>query len=176
MVSVNQSRLHINYDNYIWRLREIVDKYEIPYEYIELELTESVFSDNTELMLKIMNKLHEVGFKLSIDDFGSGYSSLNILKDIPADVVKIDREFFNGTVNSAKGRAVISTVVDLAKNLNMEVISEGVETGEQVEFLQQIDCAMVQGYYFAKPMPMSAFEELWVNDLALKDIEQQAGE
>ncbi len=176
VVSVNQSRLHINYDNYIWRLREIVDKYEIPYEYIELELTESVFSDNTELMLKIMNKLHEVGFKLSIDDFGSGYSSLNILKDIPADVVKIDREFFNGTVNSAKGRAVISTVVDLAKNLNMEVISEGVETGEQVEFLQQIDCAMVQGYYFAKPMPMSAFEELWVNDLALKDIEQQAGE
>ena len=102
-----------------------MDKYEIPYEYIELELTESVFSDNTELMLKIMNKLHEIGFKLSIDDFGSGYSSLNILKDIPADVVKIDREFFNGTVNSAKGRAVISTVVDLAKNLNMEVISEG---------------------------------------------------
>ena len=176
VVSVNQSRLHINYDDYIWRLREIVDKYEIPYEYIELELTESVFSDNTELMLKIMNKLHEIGFKLSIDDFGSGYSSLNILKDIPADVVKIDREFFNGTVNSAKGRAVISTVVDLAKNLNMEVISEGVETGEQVEFLKQIDCAMVQGYYFAKPMPMNAFEELWVNDLALKDIEQQVGE
>ena len=176
VVSVNQSRLHINYDNYIWRLREIVDKYEIPYGYIELELTESVFSDNTELMLKIMNKLHDIGFKLSIDDFGSGYSSLNILKDIPADVVKIDREFFNGTVNSAKGRAVISTVVDLAKNLNMEVISEGVETKEQVEFLQQIDCAMVQGYYFAKPMPMSAFEELWVNDLALKDIEQRVGE
>ena len=72
VVSVNQSRLHINYDDYIWRLREIVDKYEIPYEYIELELTESVFSDNTELMLKIMNKLHDVGFKLSIDDFGSG--------------------------------------------------------------------------------------------------------
>lgn len=176
VVSVNQSRLHINYDDYIWRLREIVDKYEIPYRYIELELTESVFSDNTELMLKIMNKLHDVGFKLSIDDFGSGYSSLNILKDIPADVVKIDREFFNETVNSSKGRAVISTVVDLAKNLNMEVISEGVETLEQVEFLQQIECAMVQGYYFAKPMPMSAFEELWVNDLALKDIEQRGQE
>lgn len=166
VISVNQSRLHLNNDDYIWRLREIVDKYGIPYEYIELELTESVFTENADLMLKIMQKLHEIGFKLSIDDFGSGYSSLNMLKDIPADVVKIDREFFNGTVNSQKGRAVISTVVDLAKNLDMQVISEGVETVEQVNFLQDIECHMVQGYYFAKPMPIKEFEELWAKDLA----------
>ena len=165
VISVNQSRLHLNFEDYIWRLREIVDKYEIPYEYIELELTESVFTENAELLLKTMRKLHEIGFKLSIDDFGSGYSSLNMLKDIPADVIKIDREFFNGTVNSQKGRAVISTVVDLAKNLNMEVISEGVETVEQVDFLTEIDCSMVQGYYFAKPMTMESFEELWFSDL-----------
>ena len=94
-----------------------------------------------------------------------------MLKDIPADVVKIDREFFNGTVNSQKGRAVISTVVDLAKNLNMQVISEGVETVEQVDFLQDIDCHMVQGYYFAKPMPIKDFEELWVKDLAEAESE-----
>ena len=123
-------------------------------------------------MLKVMQKLHEIGFKLSIDDFGSGYSSLNMLKDIPADVVKIDREFFNGTVNSQKGRAVISTVVDLAKNLDMQVISEGVETVEQVDFLQDIDCHMVQGYYFAKPMPMKDFEELWAKDLAAAETER----
>lgn len=166
VISVNQSRLHLNNDDYIWRLREIVDKYSIPYEYIELELTESVFTENADLMLKIMQKLHEIGFKLSIDDFGSGYSSLNMLKDIPADVVKIDREFFNGTVNSQKGRAVISTVVDLAKNLDMQVISEGVETVEQVDFLQDIECHMVQGYYFAMPMPIKEFEELWAKDLA----------
>lgn len=166
VISVNQSRLHLNNDDYIWRLREIVDKYGIPYEYIELELTESVFTENADLMLRIMQKLHEIGFKLSIDDFGSGYSSLNMLKDIPADVVKIDREFFNGTVNSQKGRAVISTVVDLAKNLDMQVISEGVETVEQVNFLQDIECHMVQGYYFAKPMPIKEFEELWAKDLA----------
>lgn len=164
VISVNQSRLHLNYDDYIWRLREIVDKYEIPYEYIELELTESLFTENMEKLLTIMHKLHDIGFKLSLDDFGSGYSSLNMLKDIPVDVVKIDREFFNGTVNSEKGRAVISTVVDLAKNLDMEVISEGVETLEQVEFLTEINCAMVQGYYFAKPMPISSFEELWHKD------------
>ncbi|MBD5383545.1 MAG: EAL domain-containing protein [Ruminococcaceae bacterium] len=166
VISVNQSRLHLNNDDYIWRLREIVDKYNIPYEYIELELTESVFTENADLMLKTMQKLHEIGFKLSIDDFGSGYSSLNMLKDIPADVVKIDREFFNGTVNSQKGRAVISTVVDLAKNLDMQVISEGVETIEQVDFLQDIECHMVQGYYFAKPMPIKEFEDLWAKDLA----------
>ncbi len=171
VISVNQSRLHLNNDDYIWRLREIVDKYEIPYKYIELELTESVFTENAEKLLAIMQKLHDIGFKLSLDDFGSGYSSLNMLKDIPVDVVKIDREFFNGTVNSEKGRAVISTVVDLAKNLNMEVISEGVETLEQVEFLTEIDCAMVQGYYFAKPMNMAAFEELWDKDLAMREAE-----
>lgn len=167
IISVNQSRLHLNNDDYIWRLREIVDKYAIPYEYLELELTESVFTENADLMLRVMQKLHDIGFKLSIDDFGSGYSSLNMLKDIPADVVKIDREFFNGTVNSRKGRAVISTVVDLAKNLHMQVISEGVETVEQVNFLEDIDCHMVQGYFFAKPMPLKEFEKLWFNDLEL---------
>ena len=160
VVSVNQSRLHINDDDYIWRLREIVDKYEIPYEYIELELTESVFTEDADRMIAIMNKLHELGFKLSIDDFGSGYSSLNLLKDIPADVLKIDREFFNGTVNSKKGRAVISSVVDMAKNLDMNVISEGVETKDQIEFLEEIDCNMVQGFYFAKPMKLKEFSEL----------------
>ncbi|MBQ8170964.1 MAG: EAL domain-containing protein [Oscillospiraceae bacterium] len=171
VVSVNQSRLHLNYDDYIWRLREIVDKYEIPYEYIELELTESVFMENAEKLLAIMQKLHDIGFKLSLDDFGSGYSSLNMLKDIPVDVVKIDREFFNGTVNSEKGRAVISTVVELAANLNMEVISEGVETKEQVDFLADINCAMVQGYYFAKPMTIESFEELWDKDTLQKNSE-----
>lgn len=165
VVSVNQSRLHLNYDDYIWRLREIVDKYDIPYEYIELELTESVFTENAEKLLKIMHKLHEIGFKLSLDDFGSGYSSLNMLKDMPVDVVKIDKEFFSDTMNTSKGRAVISTVVDLANNLDMDVISEGVETKEQVEFLTEIHCAMVQGYYFAKPMPIDDFEKLWFADL-----------
>ena len=164
VISVNQSRLHINDDDYIWRLREIVDKYEIPYEYIELELTESVFTDDADRMIAIMKKLHEIGFKLSIDDFGSGYSSLNMLKDIPADVLKIDREFFNGTVNSKKGRAVISSVVDMAKNLDMNVISEGVETLDQVEFLREINCNMVQGYYFAKPMKIKDFDELWTKE------------
>lgn len=161
VISVNQSRLHINDDDYIWRLREIVDKYEIPYEYIELELTESVFTEDADRMISIMQKLHEIGFKLSIDDFGSGYSSLNLLKDIPADVLKIDREFFNGTVNSKKGRAVISSVVDMAKNLEMNVISEGVETQDQIDFLKEIDCNMVQGFYFSKPMKLKEFDELW---------------
>lgn len=176
VVSVNQSRLHLNDDDYIWRLREIVDKYDIPYKYIELELTESVFTENAEKLLQIMHKLHDIGFKLSLDDFGSGYSSLNMLKDIPVDVVKIDREFFNGTVNSQKGRAVISTVVDLASKLNMNVISEGVETREQVEYLTDIHCDMVQGYYFAKPMKIHEFEERWFGEMeADKQDENNVG-
>lgn len=165
VISVNQSRMHMSHDDYIWRLREVVDKYAIPYEYIELEITETVFTENAELLLQVMQKLHDIGFQLSIDDFGSGYSSLNMLKDIPADVVKIDREFFNGTVNSDKGRAVITTVVDLAKKLRMHVISEGVETLDQVEFLAEINCDLIQGYYFAKPMPLKEFEEKWFKSL-----------
>lgn len=164
VISVNQSRLHLDEPDYIGKLRDIVDKYNIPYKYIELELTESVFTDNAELMIKTMQMLHKFGFKLSIDDFGSGYSSLNMLKDMPADVVKIDREFFNTTANTQKGRAVISSVVDLANNLNMKVISEGVETEEQVEFLADIGCHMVQGFFFAKPMTVKEFEALWEKD------------
>ncbi len=164
VISVNQSRLHLDEPDYIGKLREIVDKYNVPYGYIELELTESVFTDNAELMIKTMQKLHDIGFKLSIDDFGSGYSSLNMLKDMPADVVKIDREFFNTTANSQKGRAVISSVVDLANSLNMKVISEGVESEEQVEFLADIGCHMIQGYFFAKPMTVKDFETLWEKD------------
>ena len=164
VISVNQSRLHLNAPDYIGKLREIVDKYNIPYEYIELELTESVFTDDADLMIRTMKKLHDVGFKLSIDDFGSGYSSLNMLKDMPADVVKIDREFFNTTADSEKGRAVISSVVDLANKLHMKVISEGVETEDQVEFLADIGCHMVQGYFFAKPMTIKDFQELWDKD------------
>ena len=165
VISVNMSRVHLTHDDFIWRLREIVDKYAIPYEYIELELTETVFTENADLLLRVMRKLHDIGFQLSIDDFGSGYSSLNMLKDIPADVVKIDREFFNGTVNSDKGRAVITTVIDLAKKLDMHVISECVETLDQVEFLAEKNCDLIQGYYFAKPMPFKDFEELWFKEL-----------
>lgn len=175
-ISVNQSRAHMSHDDYIWRLREIVDKYAIPYEYIELEITETIFTDNAELLLKIVQKLHDIGFQLSIDDFGSGYSSLNMLKDIPADVVKIDREFFNGTVNSDKGRAVISTVVDLAKKLRMHVISEGVETIDQVEFLDEINCDLIQGYYFAKPMPLKDFETLWFDEMNAIEAKKAQGD
>lgn len=169
VISVNQSRLHLDEPDYIGKLRDIVDKYKVPYGYIELELTESVFTDNADLMIKTMQKLHDVGFKISIDDFGSGYSSLNMLKDMPADVVKIDREFFNTTANSEKGRAVITSVVDLANKLDMKVISEGVETEEQVEFLADIGCHMVQGYFFAKPMTVRDFEKLWETDRSEKN-------
>lgn len=173
VVSVNQSRRHLTHEDYIFKLRELVDRYEIPYEYIELELTESVFTDNADLMLHVMQKLHDVGFQLSIDDFGSGYSSLNMLKDIPADVVKIDREFFSGTVNSTKGRMVISSVVDLARALDMKVISEGVETLDQVEFLEDIECQLIQGYFFSKPIPIPDFERLWSLDRSKLESEIQ---
>jgi len=161
-ISVNISREYIHTFDVVGEMLHLVNKYDIPIKLLELEITETTDSEGVS---DVVQKMKDAGFTMLMDDFGSGYSSLNMLKDMPVDVVKIDKEFFSDTMNTQKGRAVISTVVDLANNLDMDVISEGVETREQVEFLTEIHCAMVQGYYFAKPMPIADFEKLWYSDL-----------
>ena len=161
-ISVNISREYIHTFDVVGEMLHLVNKYDIPIKLLELEITETT---DAEGVSDVVQKMKDAGFTMLMDDFGSGYSSLNMLKDMPVDVVKIDKEFFSDTMNTQKGRAVISTVVDLANNLDMDVISEGVETREQVEFLTEIHCAMVQGYYFAKPMPIADFEKLWYSDL-----------
>ena len=106
-----------------------------------------------------MHQLKQLNLQVSIDDFGSGYSSLNVLKDVPADVIKLDKEFLNEKESSKESEIIIQKTVEMAKELNKRVICEGVETIEQVEFLKSIGCDMVQGFYYAKPMPMDEFFE-----------------
>jgi len=168
IVSVNQSRVHLDNPDYVNTLRLIVEKYNISPEVMELELTESVFTSNMDLMFNITRQLHNIGFRLSIDDFGSGYSSFNMLKDIVVDVLKIDREFFIEPSSTVRGRKIVKSIIMMAKDLGIETVAEGVETKEQVDFLIEMGCDLAQGYYFAKPMPMSDFEDLLIQESKAK--------
>lgn len=159
-VSVNLSRTYLDSLHFLENLEKIRNQYNVPAEYIELELTESIVYENMGLLLTIINKIHSLGYTCSIDDFGSGYSSLNILRNVPVDTLKLDRGFFLESEDSPeRGNAVISSVIDLARKLNMKTVSEGVESVVQVNFLRDAQCDLVQGYVFSKPVPIPDFEK-----------------
>ena len=157
-VSVNLSPLHLQRANFLESFEEVRRRYGVASELLEFELTERLAFDSLELLRSVVDEIHERGFRCSMDDFGSGYSSLNVLKEIPVDVLKIDRQFFVGGDERA-GR-VVESVVDLADKLDMGTVAEGVETLVQVRFLKGIGCDAVQGYVFSKPVPFSEFERL----------------
>lgn len=169
-ISVNQSRLHLYHADYLSSLISTLQKYNIKPSLIELELTETVFFENATKMKTLFYQLHEQGFKISLDDFGTGYSSLNMLGVVLIDVLKLDRTFFNENFNTKNGRQIIETIIDLAQKINLLVVAEGVETLEQVEFLQKINCDMIQGYYFSKPLTIEDFEKLYDKQEVKKNI------
>lgn len=160
-VSVNMSRLHLNNNDILSKLKEIVNKYKIPTHYLELELTESALQENSGYMFTILFQLHKMGFIISMDDFGSGLSSLNLLRTLPFDELKLDKDFFQEGTSTERERIVITNIVRMAQDLNMTIVSEGVETQEQADFLASINCDIAQGYLFAKPMPMEVYEQMY---------------
>ena len=135
-----------------------MDRYHIPHNTIEFELTESAFFDDKRRIIETVKELQSNGFSVSMDDFGSGYSSLNSLKNLPLNVLKLDAEFFRGDDNEKRGKIIVAEAIDLAKKLNMKVVAEGIEKEEQVKFLAKQKCDMIQGYFFAKPEPVKEFE------------------
>lgn len=141
----------------------LVEKYQIEPRQLHLEITETAIMNNPQEQLPLIGKLREYGFMVEIDDFGSGYSSLNTLKDMKVDVLKIDMGFLRKTEHQDRSRIILKMVVSLAKSLEMEVITEGVETQEQVDFLKEYGCDIFQGYHFAKPMPVVEFEQKFLN-------------
>lgn len=159
-VSVNISRVSLYIPNLVDVIGGLVDKYNIPPGLLQLELTESAYTNNPNAIKEMMEKFQKRGFRILMDDFGSGYSSLNVLKDIAVDTLKIDMKFLSDTDNVERSENILASVVRMAKWLNMPVIAEGVERKEQVLFLRSIGCEYVQGYYFARPMPMKDYEEL----------------
>lgn len=163
-ISVNLSRVHLHERNLVQRLIGVVKRHNVPPQYIEFELTESAFYEETESLLRIMSEIKAAGFRLSMDDFGSGYSSLNLLRRLPVDVLKLDKVFLEDCDeedDGTRGRRIVMHVISMAKDLKMEVLAEGVETSGQKEFLQSAKCDMIQGYYYARPMPIKEFELLY---------------
>lgn len=152
-VAVNISRIHILEAYFPGELVDICRQYSVPVDMIELELTESAFLDNPSVILEIANEIKKEGFKLSMDDFGTGYSSLSMLKDIPVDIIKLDRDFFRADMDKRE-KIVVTNIVHMARELDIEVISEGIETADQEQFLKEVGCNMAQGYYYAKPAPI----------------------
>ena len=170
-ISVNVSRVNIYNPHLVEILRNLITEFQIPPYLLNLELTESAFMEDQELVMKTMSRLHQIGFKIMMDDFGSGYSSLNVLKDMEVDYLKVDMKFlqqdqeFNG-----KGEKVLTSVVRMAKWLHLPSIVEGVETMEQVDFLKCIGCEYAQGYYYAKPMPVEEYESFLARENEMEAI------
>lgn len=158
-VSVNLSRINFYNPNLCVEIEELVDKYGISPEVIKLEITESAYKDNPQDLLKAINAFQQRGFMVLMDDFGSGYSSLNMLKDFKVDILKIDMKFMDNLETSERAGNILFTIIQLAKSLNMETVAEGVETKNQFEMLAEMGCGCIQGYYFSKPVPEAEFVE-----------------
>ena len=159
IISVNMSRLHIYDKNFIYNLLDIAKKYEIPANELELEVTENAFFEDSQMLLAFTDDLKRAGFKVSIDDFGSGFSSLNMLKDVNADVLKIDRAFLlSMDKNDGKGKKILKNVISMARDLKIDIVTEGVETIGQIELLTNYGCEIAQGFYYAKPMTVEEYE------------------
>ncbi len=158
-VSVNLSRAYLGNPNYLDHLQEIIQRYDIPNKYIHLEITESAIIDNEHLLNQMIEKMHKLGFKVLLDDFGVGYSSLTSINSLNFDVLKIDKSFVD-SIGTQTGDCIVQYTIALGQNLGMEIVAEGVETQAQYEFLKQHGCQIIQGYYFSKPLSREDFIQL----------------
>ncbi len=169
-ISVNVSRVHLNKMGILSYVSSLFEEYNIPPQYVEFELTESIYIENTTKALELIEGLHSMGVKVSMDDFGSGYSSLNLLSGLPIDIIKLDKVFLKeGSLDDGSlkenEKIIISCVIDMAKRLKITSLCEGVETIEQSDYLSEIGCEIQQGYYFSKPVPQEEFEKLLDGDV-----------
>lgn len=164
-IAINLSRIDIRNEELSAQLRRLMDKYGLESRWIKTELTESICLDGDGLILKRMNELKKLGFKIAIDDFGSGYSSLHLLKNMPIDILKIDKSFLDFDLDmDIRDEIVIRDIVDMGKHLELQIIVEGVETQEQNDFLEKIGCDIGQGFYYGRPMPVEEFEALLMDN------------
>lgn len=159
-ISVNVSRADIQEDSLIQVLQGYIQEFGLSCADLHLEVTESAYMEDSQQLKQIVNTLQSMGFCVEMDDFGSGYSSLNTLKDLPVNILKLDAYFIRDSISDPRGSAILSTVVGMAQRLNLPIIAEGIETMEQAQSLLDMGCQWMQGYYFARPMPMKDFLEL----------------
>ena len=156
-VSVNISRVDFRMPDLERKIEALVDRYQIPHELFHLEVTESAYTDNPQHIIDTVSKLRDKGFAIEMDDFGSGYSSLNMLSELSVDILKLDMHFIQKK-NLPQDKSILSFIISMSKLLELDTIAEGVETKEQVDKLKDMGCDYVQGYYYARPMPAAEFE------------------
>lgn len=159
-ISINVSRAHFYGNGLREKLEELVKKYELDPEELELEITETICAEDPEVIYSKVRNLQVAGFKVAMDDFGSGYSSLNMLKEMPLDIIKMDLKFLDGGDNEEKSHYILQTLISLAHNMQLSVVVEGVETKIQVEFLRGIGSYFAQGYYFSRPVESVTYETM----------------
>ena len=167
-VSVNMSRAEMFDPDLKENLEELLKINGLDPSNLKLEVTESAYTENAEELISVIEKLKDSGFEIEMDDFGSGYSSLNMLSTLPLDVLKMDMKFIRNVEKDAGSFRMIELVLDIAKYLGVPVVAEGVETEEQLRLLKEAGCELVQGYYFSKPLPAEEFEELIKKEIAVK--------
>ena len=159
-ISINVSRAHFYGKELQDKLEELIAKYGLDTDDIELEITETICAEDPDIIYKKIRDLQKAGFKVAMDDFGSGYSSLNMLKEMPLDIIKMDLKFLDGGNNEDKSRNILKTLISLAKSMKLYVVVEGVETKDQVDFLRGIGSYCAQGYYYSRPVDCAAYEEM----------------
>jgi len=175
-VSINVSRVELYNKTLGLFLLSLVEKYNIPQHLLQLEITESAYTDNPNQIIEFVDGLKKYGFTILMDDFGSGYSSLNILKDLPVDVLKIDLKFLYNMEHNLKANYILKSVVQMAMRLNLGVIAEGVETETQADFLKSIGCVRAQGYLYSKPIPEQDYKKYMADPLKVSDQDEEAVE
>lgn len=167
-VSVNVSRMDTVDPMLVERLKKLISDNRLGYNDLKLEVTESAYTDNAKQLLGVVDSLRSTGFEIEMDDFGSGYSSLNMLSAMPVDVLKMDMKFVRNIENNETDRKLVTLILDIAKYLNVTVVAEGVETEGQMKILKDAGCDIVQGYYFSRPLPADEFEKLIQKEIEIK--------
>ena len=152
-ISINVSTIQLKNDNFINTVRNVLEETGLKPEYLEIEITESVMMESFDWSLRVITELKNMGVRVALDDFGSGYSSLNYLKSIPINTLKIDKTFIDGICKGAYENIITGEIIKLAHKMKLEVVAEGVEMEEQIRYLEEENCNKIQGYYFGKPMP-----------------------
>lgn len=161
-ISINLSKLHFYHDSLVKEIIDEFDSYEISPDYVEFEVTESVFFEEAELIIDKISKLRAHGFKVSVDDFGAGYSSLNLIGILPVDIIKLDKGFIKNSLNNKKGKDIIKGLIRILNEIEMEIVCEGIETHEEERTVYEFGCDTMQGFLYDKPIPVEDFEKKYI--------------
>lgn len=161
-ISVNLSKIHFYYDTLVDDIIKEFELHHISPEYVEFEITESVFFEEADLIISKIERLREYGFKVSVDDFGAGYSSLNLIGILPVDIIKLDKRFVKNSLGNKKGKDIIKGLISILNEIDMDIVCEGIETKEEERIVYEFGCDSMQGYLYDRPIPVSDYEKKYI--------------